>query len=67
MFRFDGSHPDVSLGTSNNKAVPSNTTGLIVIKVATYFDPIGSSSGLHYEPTTQKAAYLFGNPNNVYM
>ena len=32
----------------------SNTTSFIMIKVATCFDPIGSSSGLHYEPVTKK-------------
>jgi hypothetical protein len=57
---------EVFVETNNNKKVPSNTTGFIMIKVAICFDPIGSSSGLNYEPTTQKAACIFGIPNNVY-
>jgi hypothetical protein len=48
------------------KKIPSNTTSFIMIKVATCFDPIGSSSGLHYEPTFRTAAYIFRIPNNVY-
>jgi hypothetical protein len=36
-----------------------------MIKVAIYFEPIRLSSGLHYEPTIQKAGYIFGIPNNV--
>jgi len=30
--------------------------------VATCFDTIGSSSGLHYEPVNYKAAYIIGIP-----
>jgi len=37
-----------------------------MIRVTTCFDPIGSSSGLHYEPINYKAAYILGIPNNVY-
>ena len=63
---FDESHPDMlSLGTVNNKfSVKPNW--FIIIRVATCFDPIGSSSGLHYEPVNCKAAYILGNPNNFY-
>jgi hypothetical protein len=63
---FYGSHPNVSLGTNNNNKVPSNTTDFIMIKVATCFDPTGSSSGLHYEPTTQIAAYIVWDPKRCY-
>jgi hypothetical protein len=36
---------------------------LIIIKLATCFDPAGSSSGLHYEPVNvKKTAYIFGIP-----
>jgi hypothetical protein len=38
----------------------------IMIRVATCFDPIGSSSGLRYEPVNYKAVYILGIPNNVY-
>ena len=38
-----------------------------MIRVATCSDPIGSSSGLHYEPVNYKTAYILGIPNNVYM
>ena len=36
---------------------------LITIKLATCFDPIGSSSGPQYEPINdKKTAYIFGIP-----
>jgi len=37
-----------------------------MITVATCFEPIGSSSGLHYEPVNYKAVYILGIQNNVY-
>jgi len=37
-----------------------------MIRVATCFDPIGSSSGLRYEPVNYKAVNILGIPNNVY-
>ena len=37
-----------------------------MIRVATCFDPTGSSSGLHYEPINYKAAYILGIPDNVW-
>jgi len=33
-----------------------------MIRVATCFEPTGSSSGLHYEPVNCKAAYILGIP-----
>jgi hypothetical protein len=50
---FDGSHPDVSR-SYQNKAVSVKHNliySLITITLATCFDPVGSSLGLHYEPT----------------
>ena len=38
-----------------------------MIRVATCFGPVGSSSGLHYEPINYKSAYIIGIPNDVYM
>jgi len=38
----------------------------IVIRMATCFDPIGSSSGLHHEPVNYKAAHVLGIQNNIY-
>jgi hypothetical protein len=36
---------------------------IIIIKLATCFDHIGSSSSLHYEPiNVKKTAYIFGIP-----
>jgi hypothetical protein len=68
---FDGSHHDVSLGTNNNKMVSAKHNRFIVIKAATCFDPTGSSSGLHYEPTTKKLRTFLGSEimftNNNYM
>ena len=39
---------------------------LITIKLATCFDPIGSSSGLHYEPIMLENCVKPWDPNNVY-
>ena len=67
--KFGGSHPDVfSLGTNNNKSFRHThpVYYFIIIRVATCFDPIRSSSGLHYEPGNYKPAYILGIPNNVY-
>ena len=36
-----------------------------MIRMATCFDPVGSSSGFHYEPDNYKAAYILEIPNNV--
>jgi len=33
-----------------------------MVRVATCFDPTGSSSGLRYEPTNYKTAYILGIP-----
>jgi len=41
-------------------------TQFIAIRVATCFIPIGSSSGLHYEPINYKSAYILGIPKSVY-
>jgi len=51
--RFDGSHPDVSRNYWNRVvSVKHNLIySLITIRLATGFDPVGLSSGLHYEPT----------------
>jgi hypothetical protein len=38
------------LGTTRIRHYPSNTTYLLLIRVATCFDTTVSSSGLHYEP-----------------
>jgi len=53
------------LGTVNNKSF-HETQLVYLIRVATCFDPIGSSSGLHYEPVNYKVAYILGTPNSVY-
>jgi len=67
---FDGRHPDLSsLGTITINVTGKRTYFLfyfILIKLATFFDPTGSSSGLHYEPFNYKVAYILGIPNNVY-
>ena len=56
-----------SLGTINN--ISFRQTNLlyyfIIIRVATCFDPIGSPSGLHYEPVNHKAAYILGNVSSL--
>jgi len=39
---------------------------LIIIKLATCFDPTGSSSGLHYEPIMLENCVHPWDPNNVY-
>jgi len=39
---------------------------LIIIKLATCFDPIGSSSDLHYEPVVLENCVHPWNSNNVY-
>jgi len=41
-------------GTVRIRQYPSNTTNLSIIKLATCFDSIGLSSGLHYEPINVK-------------
>jgi len=38
----------------------------IMIRVATCFDPTGSSSGIHYEPINCEVAYILGIPNSGY-
>ena len=51
-------------GTNNNKGFCQTHLAyyFIIIRVATCFDPIGSSSGLHYEPVNYKVAYILGIP-----
>jgi len=49
----------------NNKFIVKHNQ-FIIIRVATCFDSIGSSSSLHCEPDNYKAAYLLGIPNSVY-
>ena len=55
-------------GSINNKIYHQHNLVyyFVIIRVATCFDPTGSSSGLHYEPVNYKAAYSFGISNNVY-
>jgi hypothetical protein len=50
------------LGTIRIIQYPSNTTNLSIIKLATCFDPMGSISGLHYEPIN---LYLVNVENRV--
>ena len=46
--------------------IGSNTTSFIIYcRLATCFNPMGSSSGFHYEPFCLKSAYIVGIPNNV--
>ena len=49
-----------SPGTNNHKGLRQThlVYYFIIIRVATCFDPIGSSSGLHYEPVNYRAAYI---------
>ena len=47
------------LGTTRIRQYQSNTTYLLLIRVATCFDPTGSSSGLHYEPVNVKKLRTF--------
>ena len=51
------------LGTIRIRQYPSNTTYLLFIfRLATCFDPTGSSSGLHCKPiNVYVAAYLLVN------
>jgi len=58
----------INLRTINDKSFRQThlVYYFIIIRVATCFDPIGSSSGLHYEPVNYKATYIRGIPNSVY-
>jgi len=61
FFFFDGSHPDVSRNYQNRVvSVKHNLIySLITIRVATCFNPTGSSSGLLYEPINVRKLRTF--------
>jgi len=60
-FFFDGSHPYVSRNYQNRvvSAKYNLIYSLISIRLATCFDPTGSSSGLLYEPINVRKLRTF--------
>ena len=61
VFFFYGSHPSVSRNYYNRVvSIKYNIIySLFTIRLATCFDPVGSSSGLHYEPVNVRKLPTF--------
>jgi hypothetical protein len=65
---FYGNHPDVSRNFQSRVVfVKHNLIYLLItIRLATCFDPVGLSSGLHYEPTNvRKLRTLLGSQEHL--